>query len=443
MTRMRTKTAAPRGKGPEGWLLRKTVWRTGGYRVIFKRGRPPLRPSVFAMHAKKNRSLNLLLLAGSLLAGLLFCEVLARFIYSPSDIFPAHPATDPVLGHRLLPHESGHDARGFRNQEANGDFPVVCIGDSLTYGAGIPRQSAFPQLLGRIINQRVYNMGMGGYGPVQYYQLLNQAKELHPQKIIIVLYLGNDLLDAEVMVERHACWKWLLQNSGPKDQLASIPRCKIPYKPLVIKDLYYAPDVITLKLKEGGSLVWRVHSWLRLHSAFYALQYEGVVKPLIQRIIERKKHMQQPGAFACREVDTVFTPGINLKRIDLQYPKVRQGLVVTRRIIELMGEKPYKNELLFTFIPTKEAVYYKYLKKKKVSLPAEYECLVHYEKAITAWLAKAITAGGLQVVDVFPALEKAALQGKLLYHFSSDAHLNVAGSRLVASSLAQALEINR
>ncbi len=391
------------------------------------------------MNAKKIKGLNLLLLVGSILAGLVFCEVISRFIYPISDIFPAHPENDPVLGLRLLPFQSGHDARGFRNKDAAGDFPVVCIGDSQMYGVGIPRKSAIPQQLGRIIKKRVYNMSLGGYGPVQYCQLLNQAKELHPQKIIIGFYLGNDLLDAYFIAHRNECWRWLLQEIGPENQLNSIPPCPKQYKPLDIQDLYYAPDIITLRLKESGTLAWKVHSFLRLHSAFYSMQYGLLVKPLVQRIFEREKHLELPGAFACRQVDTIFTPALNLKRIDFHDPRVRQGILITRRIIELMARDNPSDALLFIFIPTKEAVYYNYLKSQKVPLPPEFTCCVHYEKEAAAWLTRAISAAGFQVVDVFPALEHAALRGKMLYHSYSDSHLNAAGANIVATCLATAL----
>jgi hypothetical protein len=395
------------------------------------------------MNSRKIKGLNLLLLTGAILVGLVICEVVARFTYSAADIFPAHPQTDPVLGHRLLPFQSGHDSRGFRNEDAAGDFPVVCIGDSQVYGSGIPRKSAIPQQLGRIIQKRVYNMGLGGYGPVQYYQLLNQAKELHPQKIIIGFYLANDLLDAHFMADQYDHWKGLLPKAGSENQLDSISLCQIPYKPLDLDNLFAVPDIITLKLREGNSILWKVHSYLRLHSALYSLLYERVVKPPIQRFFERGKHLQQPGAFTCRQVDTIFTPGIMVNRLDLRDKKVRQGILVTQRIIELMARQYPKEVLLFVFIPTKEAVYYNYLKNEKVSIPPEYACSVYYEKEIAQWLSRAITAAGFQVIDVFPALEEAALQGRLLYHASSDAHLNTAGARIVASCLAKALEPKR
>jgi lysophospholipase L1-like esterase len=392
----------------------------------------------------KNKGLNLLLIAGSILASLLLCEGLVRIIYTPADIHPAHPAVDDVLGHRINPHESGHDSRGFRNADDTGDFQVVCIGDSFTYGDGVPRKSAFPQQLGRTIRQKVYNMAMGGYGPVQYYYLISQAMELHPRKIIITFYLGNDLLDAYYMVERHDYWKWLASGLGPENQLASISPCDLPCKPAVEVDLFYAPEIITLRLKESGSFLFRLHSFLRLNSAFYSLQYAGITKPLIQKFFEREQHLQHPGAFACKEVDTIFTPGTNLRRVDLADHRVRQGALITRRIIHLMVEGRYPmKDLLLAFMPTKEAVYYHCLKSKGISLPNEYTCSIYYERELTKWLTGVTTAAGLQAVDLFPLLDNAVLQGQKLYHSSSDGHLNKVGNSLVAAHLAQVLEKSR
>ena len=385
------------------------------------------------------RLTNLFLVALSLAVALGLCELAARAIHPASDIFPSNPARDPILGHRILPYQSGHDGRGFRNKTSQGDFTVVCIGDSQVYGAGIARSYAFPQQLSRLLHQPVYNMGLGGYGPVQYYQLLQESRQLHPKKTVIAFFLGNDLLDAYAAV-RQDYWHGLKPGPTEAGQLTSIPLCARSYSQSDSREPQYAPDIITFKLKTGGSWVWRIHSWLRLHSALYALQYEGLVKPLIQRTLERKKHLEAPGAFSSPEVDTIFMPGINLRSLDLRVEDVRTGLLITRKIIEKMADLQIpKKDLLFIMIPTKENIYYQFLRDRKVVLPAEYECAVHYERVIGSWLQQVITQNGFTCLDVFPPLEKAARQGNLPYHSSSDAHLNARGNRLVAETLYQAL----
>lgn len=385
------------------------------------------------------RLANLFLVALSLVVALGLCELAARIIHPASDIFPSNPARDPILGHRLLPYQSGHDGRGFRNETSQGDFTVVCIGDSQVYGAGIARGYAFPQQLSRLLHQPVYNMGLGGYGPVQYYQLLQESQQLNAKKTVMAFFLGNDLLDAYAAV-RQDYWHGLRPGPTAAGQLSVIPLCARPYSQSASRELQYATDIITFKLKEGGSWVWKVHSWLRLHSALYALQYEGMVKPLIQMTLERKQHLEIPGAFSIPGVDTIFMPNTNLRGLDLRSEDVRTGLLITRKIIEMMGDlKIAKKDLLVIIIPTKENVYYQSLRDRNAVLPDDYECAVHYEKEIGRWLQQIITQNGFTFLDVFPPLEEAARQGNLLYHSSSDAHLNARGNRLVAEALYQAL----
>jgi hypothetical protein len=99
-----------------------------------------------------------------------------------------------------------------------------------------------------------------------------------------------------------------------------------------------------------------------------------------------------------------------------------------------------RENLWFFIVPSKENVYYHYLSSQQVTLPPAYGCAVHYERQITAWLKRIITANGFRFIDVFPPLQLAADQGVLLYHASSDAHPNITGNRIIAQTLADALK---
>lgn len=391
--------------------------------------------------AGKHRALNYLLLFLSLVIGIVVCEMILRTVRPPSDIFPAHPTPDPILGHRILPFQSGHDEKGYRNETAEGFFPIVIIGDSYVYGSGVSRKYAIPQQLGVLLHKRVYNMAMGGFGPVQYYHLLKEAEKMSPQQIIVALTLTNDLMDAYYMVTRYSYWHWLQEGINADKSIAGLPVCTA--KEFKVVD-YSDPNIITLRLKESGSIIWEIHSYLRLHFVLYALPYEEIIKPLLQRIFEKKKHLQQPGVFYSDQMNTVFMPGIYLGGVELRDERVRLGLLATGRIIELIGrEKKDKAGLLFVIIPTKENVYYRFLKERGVALPPEYECLVTYEREITQWLAEAVQAQGFHFFNLLPAMEKAALKGALLYPTTSDCHPNAKGCRLIAKTLFEALKQNQ
>jgi hypothetical protein len=396
------------------------------------------------MPRHKDKKVQFALILLSLAVGLLICEGIVRLIRPASDIFPANPAADPILGIRLLPFQSGHDAKGFRNSSADGNFPIICIGDSMIYGIGVPRKYAIPQQLSRLLHERVYNMGLGSFGPVQYYQLLEQSRQMHPQATIVALFLGNDLRDAAYMVQEKAHWQWLAQDIGEAGQLQHITACAAPGGDQVSQIPYQDPSTITITLKTSGSYLWDVHSYLRLHSGLYALTYEGLVKPFIRRFFERSVHLKRPGAFYTPVVDTIFVPDINLSSMNPHDPQVRLGLLVTEKIIGMMAQGPAGREnrrsVRFVIMPTKENVYYDYLTSKKVTLPPRFECAVHYERQITRWLQQVITAKGFRFIDVYTPMVEAANRGTMLYHASSDAHPNIIGNRLVAQTLAQALK---
>ena len=104
---------------------------------------------------------------------------------------------DTALGHRGNPsYFLEHDRRGYRNERAVAKADIAVLGDSQTYGDGASRANAWPQQLAALTGYSVYNMGMGGWGPVQYRTVLDDALALEPRVILVGLYFGNDLYDA-------------------------------------------------------------------------------------------------------------------------------------------------------------------------------------------------------------------------------------------------------
>ena len=72
------------------------------------------------------------------------------------------------LGYVLDPEMADVDVNGFRNAEVPQEVDIVTIGDSHTQGFNVTSDQSWPGQLARQLNQSVYNMGVGGYGPLQY-----------------------------------------------------------------------------------------------------------------------------------------------------------------------------------------------------------------------------------------------------------------------------------
>ena len=119
----------------------------------------------------KKLLVNLLVLVVAGLIGVVLCELTARLVLRPADYLSVEMVHDDVLG--AVPsagaRSGGFDAWGFRNREVPASADIVTIGDSHTYGNTATMEDSWPYALGRLSGQRVYNVGLGGYGPNQYF----------------------------------------------------------------------------------------------------------------------------------------------------------------------------------------------------------------------------------------------------------------------------------
>ena len=132
---------------------------------------------------------NLGILVSTMILCAILGEVCLRFIVDEVNFLKPETTAHPVLRHVIVPGSGGHDEWGFRNLEVPEEVQIVAIGDSQTYGTSAPASESWPAWLGKLSNNTVYNMGVGGYGPPQYRYLLNvKAKLLKPNLVFIGFY---------------------------------------------------------------------------------------------------------------------------------------------------------------------------------------------------------------------------------------------------------------
>jgi len=136
---------------------------------------------------------------------------------------------DPVAGHlhkadfkkdfKWKEHPRGHiviktNNLGFRNdsdtreEKPNELIRILVCGDSHTDGV-VYNNESFPAVLEQMFDLNntgkfeVLNGGVGYYGPQNYLGFIQKFIYLQPDVIVLVLYLGNDFLDAiHIAVER-------------------------------------------------------------------------------------------------------------------------------------------------------------------------------------------------------------------------------------------------
>lgn len=79
-----------------------------------------------------------------------------------------------------------------RNAHPRGG-PVVCFGDSLTYGTGVPDGQSYPDRLAERLGEEVINAGVPGDTTADALERLEEDVLVHDPRVVFITLGGNDL----------------------------------------------------------------------------------------------------------------------------------------------------------------------------------------------------------------------------------------------------------
>jgi lysophospholipase L1-like esterase len=358
------------------------------------------------------------MLALSIALALLLGEGLARLVLDPVDYLMATPVFDPILGRRLEPGASGNDQWGFRNREVPHRVDVVTIGDSQTYGVGLPRLSSWPAQLSEFTGLQVYNAALGGYSPVQYHELLRRyALRLNPSVIVVGFYFGNDLLEAYRTV-------YALPHN------AALRRKDVP------------PLKSHVPTRSSKSRSVRLRRWLSSHSVLYRVTLSSILQGYAQ---PAELILRQDGNDLVRfhhgTSSTAFTPAYRLRALDLDSPAVREGLRLSLVHFELMARLCDTAGVAFfiALIPTKERVYQSLIEADpKLRQHAVLRELLTQEDEVDKSVRRFLQERGISYIDLLPPL-KDAVSHTAIYRPDDDGHPIAAGYSVIAREVARAI----
>ena len=362
-----------------------------------------------------------LLLTLSILISAMIGEGLLRILFDPVDYLQARLIPDDILGHRVRP--DGYDSWGFRNKAVPASAKVVAIGDSLTYSISTTASDSWPGKFQKLTGQDVYNLSLGGYGPVQYYHLLkDKAFQLNPSLVIVGFYFGNDIFDAYNTVYTKDYWRHLRK---PDFVIRTEPAVQIskPVKPRAHKFL----GSIRNWLAEN-SILYRI-SIFSFGNMFQFLEVKysrSTIDPDIS-ILENKE----------TQIRTAFRPSEELHGLDLQDARVQEGLRLTlqlfREMRDLCSERGV--EFVVVLIPTKESVFAEYItENKNIRNSNVINQLLSNEREASRLMKSSFNEYGITYIDVLPDLRRAVPKTNP-YPRNLDSHLNPNGSEIVARSI--------
>ena len=368
-------------------------------------------------------SINFLLLILTIFIFLIIGEGVLRLKLKPVDYLMPYLEKDTVLGNKVKPNSAGHDSMGYRNEFVPKKADVVAIGDSQTYGVSANSKNSWPAQLGKLIGKKVYNISLGGYGPVQYYYLLkNQALILNPSVIIVGFYLGNDLMDTYRIVYTNDYWGHLRNKSFMAE--------------LMIADNNTIDSDRRLDI-ENNKIFGDIRDWLAHHSIFYRAlkQSFGYIfrypESIDITIFEDKSSKLR--------ID--FTPSLRFGALNISDPKIKEGLRISLDCFLKMYNLCKINNIIFIVVlfPTKENVYSKYIENNKRLKNSNIinELLIN-ENIVNGLVKSHFIEHKIPYIDVLEPLRSKI--GEQIYPSNWDGHPNKNGYEIVAKSIEYYLE---
>jgi len=364
----------------------------------------------------------------ALLAGVVAAEFILRAVAGKVNYM--EPVTKPheILYREIVPFSGGHDAWGMRNREVPEQADIVAIGDSQTYGVAACAVNSWPAQLQRITGRTVYNMGMPGYGPVQYLWLLeHRALTLHPRVIVVGYYAGNDLYDAYVMAYCYEYWKHL--RAPGRSGLHGAARTDAALG--------------VAEQRAGDNLFARTKDWLGHHTVMYRMLTYSLLGPLKSRLM-RMGDLDGVTVYrdSERNVETAFRTARDLQEVRLSNPDITEGMRICRGLFAEMNGICRENgaSLVVLMIPTKEQVFGKYIKGNRAlaysaQIDEHLDSVGKSSEALEAFFAE----NGIAYVDPLDALEK-ALETTRIYAGNWETHPNKNGYRVIADAVKECLE---
>jgi hypothetical protein len=372
----------------------------------------------------KRPVVNLLIALVSVALALLICEFNSRVVLNPADYLSVERVRNDILG-QVPTASSGFDGWGFRNPRVPKTADIVAVGDSHTYGNTARMEDSWPYALGRLTGQSVYNLGMGGYGPNQFYYLLQtKALRLKPQVVVCDLYMGDAFDDAFRVTYELDHWAYLRR----------LPGVKLEFE---------------MGDTQGPPPTWnrRMRQWLSQHSVVYQILFHASFLGRLQGDVQiTDAHKSDPLITTLsvpdKNVLEAFHPKYYLTGLDQEKQSVREGMRITFELFKQMNELCHQNHVRFVVvvIPTKEMVFADYLEHRpNLPLSDELDELIANERVALGKTFQFFTDSNISYVDTLPAL-KASAQDAIYARSASDMHPNKSGYRVIAQAVFDALK---
>jgi hypothetical protein len=315
------------------------------------------------------------------------------------------------------------DERGFCNSEAtavNGHSRIVTLGDSFTFCTSIAPEATWTAELGRRLKTTAYNLGRAGIGIHEELQILkSHGIQLSPRVVIMNVYEGNDLRDAQKIIDA--------RRSEPRTENVSVREA-----PWLLNHSYLMAFIAVKvgyehagpKRPEGPNFLRGLKKRYKSQNFKYDFRFaDGTV------------------AFNIENSDTDEAVYARALHDDLIKPELwevwREGL---RSYADLAKRHRFKPVLSYT-----PSAYTAYADVVVFRDPTLSTIMPRFSQVQREFFRQETAKLGITLIDLTPMLQAAARQGgksSLLYR-PYDVHLSSRGHVAIAQALQAALAASR
>lgn len=365
---------------------------------------------------------NLLLLLVALAITLALVETALRVADFPRQSIKLERIYDPILLYRIPGDFPGVNKEGYRNASLPAQADLVTLGDSHTYGYNAAMEDTWPSQVARMAGLSVYNMGIGGHGPLQYYHVFERALQFKPRFIVVGLYLANDIKGVCDLYLKTDYWKTSAKREG--------------------LDLEYCNDAAP---KSAG----RRQNKFRKKTGLSDRLSEAISDTKIATLVEMGTRLGRSYVPFDMKSFIVLDDGKNRLHMvnkevrnnrdymDLRRPEIAKSLAVTKELLARMSMRSRQSgaQLVVLLIPSKGTVLHDYLDGQQRDLPSVYQESARNETLlgtdVMAWLAQQ----GIPYVDARSAVVSALAKEGNVYPLDGDDHPVVTGYKAYAQAL--------
>lgn len=362
------------------------------------------------------KNLLLILISATVTIGIM--EAVLRLIDFPKQSIKLERVTDPILLYKMPKDFPGVNREGFRNLNVPGQADIVALGDSHTYGYNAAPENAWPGQIGKMTGLSVYNMGVGGHGPLQYYYLLDRALKLKPRYVIVGLYPANDVKGICDLYLKTDYWKSASTQHGLNLRYCGAlanKKSASPHQKRAGKTRLSA-GLADSKIATLAQMAFSVgRSYLPFDTKKITVVREGNNRTVL--LAKQGKNTRD--------------------YMDLKRPEIQKSLGVTKELISRMSRRANLSgaQLVVLIIPSKVAILSTYLKQHGRNIPAVYEQAANNEKVLSGDIQSWLKSEGIPFANASEAVAKAVNEEGHVYPPDGDDHPIAKGYEAYARSL--------